>query len=133
MLSDERTTKSLRLCMSKLRYLVFMHRIRTVAAECVPKEQAALLTTACVNSSRIQRLVANTAASMGGCVDGPDVVVDAILCAEHARLEIWDVKVAARRFHDLASVARRKTLIQRIAFQVTLSKYSGVRTTCFDT
>ena len=106
MLSDERATKSLRLCMSKPRHLVFFHRIRILATECGSKEQAALLTTACANSSWIQRFVTNTAASKGVCIDGPDVVVDAILCAEHARLEIRDVKVAARRFSRSGGASR---------------------------
>ena len=50
----------------------------------------------------------NAGASTGVCIDGEDVVVDAILCAEHAFLEVRDVKVA-RRHHDLAERREEKS------------------------
>ena len=68
-----------------------------------------MLTTGCANSSRIQRLVTNAVASKGVCIDGQEFVVDAILCAEHALQEIRGVKVAARRFNDLAERREEKS------------------------
>ena len=73
------------------------------------KEQSALLTTACAGPSPIQHCapsyahrLENAGASTCVCIDCEDVVVDATLCAEHAFLEVRDVKVAARRLNDLA-------------------------------
>ena len=93
-----------------LRYLAFTQRIRTVATESGSKEQAALLTTACANSSRIQRLVTNAVAIKSVCVDGPGFVGDAILRAERALLEICDVKGAARSCNDLAERCEEKSV-----------------------
>ena len=42
------------------------------------------------------------------CIDGEDVVVGAILCVEHAFLEIRDVKLAARRLNDPAERREEK-------------------------
>ena len=44
-------------------------------------------------------------------IDGEDFVVDLILCAEHAFLEVRDVKVAARRQNNLAE--RREVSVRK--------------------
>ena len=109
MISDERATKVPTFLHQQTAVsALFTHRIRTVATDSGPKEQAALLTTACAKSSRIQRLVTNAVASKGVCIDGQEFVADAILYAEHAFLEICDVKVAARRFKHLAERREEK-------------------------
>ena len=51
---------------------------------------------------------------------GEDVVLDAILCAEHPFLEVRHVKVTARRLDDLGSVAR-SLLWHRIPEERTVS------------
>ena len=51
----------------------------------------------------------NAEASKGVCIGGQEFVVDAILCAERALLEIRGVKEAARRFNDLGERREEKS------------------------
>ena len=95
--------------MNKPRYLAFTHRIRTKATGSGSNEQAALFATACANACLIQGLVTNAEASKGVCIGGQEFVVDAILCAERALLEIRGVKEAARRFNDLGERREEKS------------------------
>ena len=88
---------------------------------------------ACANSSWIQRLVMNTAASKVGAS-----MVQMLLSTRFSApsMLVWRSGTSKWPLAGLTiwrSVARSQMLIQRIAFQGTLSKYSCVRTTCFDT
>ena len=52
-------------------------------------------------------------ASTGVFIQGEDVVVDAILCAEHPFLEVRHMKMAARRLEDLGEDPRREDRLHR--------------------